>query len=91
MVDKAGSVSAHGGIDNVSTINAEHITANTLKNKTEGARKINMKFKQKLWQRARGCAPEEKSTSHLERVVLSRTHTLPRARIFLFACNAGST
>ena len=34
MVDKTGRVSAHGGIDNVSTINTEHITANTLKNVT---------------------------------------------------------
>ena len=29
--------------------------------------------------------PEEKSTSHFERVVLSRTHTLLRAHIFLCA------
>ena len=44
-----------------------------------------MEHKQKLWQRGRGMAPEEKSTSHLERVVLSSTHTLLRAHIFLGA------
>ena len=32
MVDEAGCVSAHGGVNDVSAVNAEHVASDTLQN-----------------------------------------------------------